>query len=88
MREVTYEEYREFFTTHKEVVIEGKPVKLLDWGELKPFEPKEFARVCFRKNDAHALFRYPAGCQGEHRQFYGKLGTGLLLHTTVQLSVS
>jgi len=43
MREVTYEEYREFFRTHKEVVIEGKPVKLLDWGELKLFEPKEFA---------------------------------------------
>lgn len=42
MREVTYEEYREFLNSHKEVVIEGKPVKLVDWGRLELFEPKEF----------------------------------------------
>jgi len=34
MREVTYEEYRNFFQNHKEVVIEGKPVKLVDWGHI------------------------------------------------------
>lgn len=43
MREVTYEEYREFFKTHKQVVIDGTPVKLQDWGELKLFQPEEFA---------------------------------------------
>lgn len=42
MREVTYEEYKEFFKNHKEVVIEGTPVKLHDWGELNLFQPKEF----------------------------------------------
>lgn len=43
MREVTYEEYREFFKSQKEVIIEGTAVKLLEWGELRLFEPKEFA---------------------------------------------
>lgn len=42
MREGTYQEYLEFFGTHKEVAIEGKPVKLVDWGSLKLFEPEEF----------------------------------------------
>ena len=43
MREVTKEEYQDFFRNHKEVVIEGTPVKLVNWGRLKLFEPKEFA---------------------------------------------
>lgn len=43
MREVTKEEYQNFFRNHKEVVIEGTPVKLVNWGHLKLFEPKEFA---------------------------------------------
>ncbi len=40
MREVTYEEYREFFRSRTEVIIDGTPVKLIDWGHLKLFEPK------------------------------------------------
>lgn len=43
MREVTKEEYQEFFKNHREVTIEATPVKLLDWGHLKLFEPKEFS---------------------------------------------
>jgi len=43
MREVTYEAYREFFKDHQEVIIEGRPVKLVGWGTLKLFEPKEFS---------------------------------------------
>jgi len=43
MREITYEEYRDFFRSHKEVIIEETPVKLVDWGYLKLFEPKDFA---------------------------------------------
>ncbi len=42
MREVTKEEYQEFLKTHKEVVIEGTPVKFVNWGKIKLFEPKEF----------------------------------------------
>ncbi len=42
MKEVTYQEYREFFKSYKEVVIEGTAVKLVDWGHLNLFEPKEF----------------------------------------------
>lgn len=42
MREVTKEEYKEFFKNHREVVINGMPVKLMDWGQLKLFEPQEF----------------------------------------------
>ena len=43
MREVTYEEYQDFFRHNREVIIEGTPVKLVDWGHLKLFEPKDFA---------------------------------------------
>jgi len=43
MREVTREEYQEFFKNHREVVIDEHPVKLMDWGQIKLFEPKEFA---------------------------------------------
>lgn len=43
MREVTKEEYQEFFKNHREVVINGTPVRLVDWGQLKLFEPKDFA---------------------------------------------
>jgi SAM-dependent methyltransferase len=42
MREVTEKEYKDFLATHKEVVIEGTAVKLVQWGQLKLFEPKEF----------------------------------------------
>ena len=34
---------RDFFRSHKEVVIGGKPVKLVAFEHLKLFEPKEFA---------------------------------------------
>lgn len=43
MREVTYEEYRNFFKNHKQVIIDGTPVKLINWGPIKLFEPKSFA---------------------------------------------
>ncbi len=43
MREVTREEYQEFLKTHKEVIIEETPVKLVNWGKISLFEPKEFA---------------------------------------------
>lgn len=43
MKEVTREEYQDFFKNHKEVVIEGTPVKLVNWGNLELFEPREFA---------------------------------------------
>lgn len=43
MREVTRDEYQEFLKTHKEVVIEGTPVKFVNWGKTRLFEPKEFA---------------------------------------------
>ena len=43
MREVTEQEYREFLATHKEVLIEGKPVKLITGSRIALFEPKEFA---------------------------------------------
>lgn len=42
MREVTKEEYQDFSRNHKEVIIEGTPVNLVNWGDLKLFEPKEF----------------------------------------------
>lgn len=42
MREVSTEEYQNFFKNHKEVIIERTPVKLVNWGRLKLFEPKEF----------------------------------------------
>lgn len=42
MKEVTYKEYKDFLMSHKEIVIEGKPVKLLEWGEIRLFEPEEF----------------------------------------------
>lgn len=43
MREVTREEYQEFLKARKEVIIEGTPVKLVNWGKMRLFEPKEFA---------------------------------------------
>lgn len=43
MREVAEQEYRAFLRDHKEVVIEGKPVKLVEWGKIELVEPKEFA---------------------------------------------
>lgn len=43
MREITEQEYRAFLENHKEVVVEGKPVKLVDWGRIKLLEPKEFS---------------------------------------------
>lgn len=43
MREVAEQEYRAFLHDHKEVVIESKPVKLVEWGKIKLVEPKEFA---------------------------------------------
>lgn len=42
MREITEEEYRVFLKTHREVIIEGRPVKLVNWGELRLIEPVEF----------------------------------------------
>lgn len=42
MKEITEEEYREFLKTHKEVIIEGIPVKLVNWGKLRLIEPIEF----------------------------------------------
>jgi len=42
MREVSKEEYLEFLKAHKEVVIEGKPVKLVNWGKIALFEPQDF----------------------------------------------
>ena len=43
MREVTEQEYREFLATHKEVLVEDKPVKLINGARIALFEPKEFA---------------------------------------------
>jgi len=43
MREITKEEYQEFLKTHREVVIDGTPVKLVNWGKIHLLEPKEFA---------------------------------------------
>jgi len=42
MREVSGEEYKAFMRDHKEVVIEGKAVKLVDWGKIDLLEPEEF----------------------------------------------
>jgi len=45
MREITRQEYEDFRKTHGEVVevvIEGKPVKLVDSGVIKLFEPRSF----------------------------------------------
>lgn len=42
MREVTEQEYKAFMRDRKEVVIEGKPVKLVEWGKIKLLEPEEF----------------------------------------------
>ena len=42
MKEVTYEEYRDFFSNHREIIIEGTSVKLVDSEHLKLFEPKDF----------------------------------------------
>jgi DNA modification methylase len=43
MREITKKEYQEFLKIHREVIIEGTPVKLVNWGRLNLFEPKEFS---------------------------------------------
>lgn len=43
MREVTREEYLEFKRNHREVVVEGKPVKLIDGGKIELFEPEGFS---------------------------------------------
>jgi len=42
MREVSREEYTEFLKNHREVVVEGKPVKLIRGGRLEPLEPMDF----------------------------------------------
>jgi len=42
VREVTREEYQEFLRTHKEVLIEGKAVKLVTGGKIALLEPPEF----------------------------------------------
>lgn len=42
MRKVSKEEYLEFLKTHKEVVVEGKPVKLVNWGEIPLLQPQDF----------------------------------------------
>jgi len=43
MREVTREEYLEFKRNHREVVVEGKPVKLIDGSKIELFEPEGFS---------------------------------------------
>ena len=42
MREAAREEYLEFLKAHEQVVIEGKPVKLVNWDKVTSLEPKEF----------------------------------------------
>jgi len=43
MKEVTYEDYKEFIKTHKEVVIENTKIKIGEPKEIKEYQPKDFA---------------------------------------------
>ncbi|MEM2939410.1 MAG: DNA methyltransferase [Candidatus Bathyarchaeia archaeon] len=42
MREVTYEDYREFIKSHKEIVIENAKIKIGEPKKVKELQPKDF----------------------------------------------
>jgi len=42
MREVTYEDYKEFIKTHKEIVIENTVIKIGEPKKIKEYQPKDF----------------------------------------------
>jgi hypothetical protein len=42
MREITEQEYKSFMREHKDVTIEGKAVKLVEWGKINLLEPEDF----------------------------------------------